>query len=296
MLLLVGFLLLGLLGAATWQHLRYQTLRRERVDDQQPLLYPAGAFHAVTYLKVASGDSPLDALRAMRKVIEVPGGGSVVYAGLVGMNMVASQQIGNDWSALLLTQYPSREAFDATTARDPYRARLAGLERSYTHGAIRRAAPNLLVPLGLLAVRVRDILLRRPALLPFEPAGEDVFPALKLKMKEAEQLDAFRPIKDDAVVIFNLIQPGDAGQRKADRAYAMGMIRGMAEGAYGPMHIVRAVTVEGEARFSQFVAVYYPGIDHMQAMLGSTFMNRIGSGKQLGDSLAVATIPVLSKL
>ncbi len=31
-------------------------------------------------------------------------------------------------------------------------------------------------------------------------------------------------------------------------------------------------------------------------MIGSTFMNRIGSGKQLGDSLAVATVPVLSKL
>ena len=37
-------------------------------------------------------------------------------------------------------------------------------------------------------------------------------------------------------------------------------------------------------------------IDHMQAMLSSTVMNRIASGKQLGDTLAFATIPVLSKL
>jgi hypothetical protein len=58
----------------------------------------------------------------------------------------------------------------------------------------------------------------------------------------------------------------------------------------------RAVTVEGDSRFSSFAAVYYPGIDHMQAMLSSTFMNRIASGKQLGDTLAFATIPVLSKL
>ena len=70
----------------------------------------------------------------------------------------------------------------------------------------------------------------------------------------------------------------------------------MAEGSYGPTHVGRAVQVEGEASFTQFVAVYYPGIDHMYAMVGSTFMNRIGSGKQLGDSLAVATVPVLSKL
>ena len=97
-------------------------------------------------------------------------------------------------------------------------------------------------------------------------------------------------------MIFNLIEPGDAEERRADRGYTQQMARGMAEGVYGPMHWGRAVTVEGDARFKQFAAVYYPGIDHMQAMIGSTYMNRIGSGKQLGDSLAVATIPVLSKL
>ncbi len=34
----------------------------------------------------------------------------------------------------------------------------------------------------------------------------------------------------------------------------------------------------------------------MHAMIGSAFMNRIGPGKQLADTLAIATIPVLSKL
>jgi hypothetical protein len=58
----------------------------------------------------------------------------------------------------------------------------------------------------------------------------------------------------------------------------------------------RAVTVEGDSEFAQFAAVYYPGIDHMHAMIGSAFMNRIAPGKQLADTLAVATIPVLSKL
>ena len=58
----------------------------------------------------------------------------------------------------------------------------------------------------------------------------------------------------------------------------------------------RGVAVEGEHRYRNFVAVYYPGIDHMHAMVGSTFINRVGPGKQLGDTLAVATIPVLAKL
>ncbi len=45
--LLAVFLLF--LGAALWQHFRYLKLRRERIDDRQPLFYPARSFHAVTY-------------------------------------------------------------------------------------------------------------------------------------------------------------------------------------------------------------------------------------------------------
>jgi hypothetical protein len=98
------------------------------------------------------------------------------------------------------------------------------------------------------------------------------------------------------VVVFNLIKPGDAAQRAADRAYTRSMMSAMAARAHGPMHVGRAVTVEGDARFSSVAVVYYPGIDHMKKMIGSTFMNRIGEGKQQGDSLAVVTAPILSKL
>ncbi len=298
MIFLNAFLaiLLFFIGAALWQHFRYLKLRRDRIDDRQPLFYSSRSFHAVTYLKMTAGRSALEELSALRDVIEKPGGGSVVYAGLVGPAMAKSKQLANDWDALLLTQYPSREAYDAMTEQNAYRERLARSERTHTHGAIRKVGPNLMVPVGLLLLRLRDILLRKPSAFPFQPVGEDAMPKLLEVMKEVEQLDAFREIKDDAVVIFNLIQPGNPAQQKADRSYALSMVSAMAEGSYGPMHIGRAVQVEGEAQFSQFVAVYYPGIDHMQAMVGSTFMNRIGSGKQLGDSLAVATVPVLSKL
>jgi hypothetical protein len=76
----------------------------------------------------------------------------------------------------------------------------------------------------------------------------------------------------------------------------MEMVRGMAEGGYGPMYMGPAVGVEGESRFAQFAAVYDPGIDPMHTMIGSTFTSRIAAGKQLADTLAIATIPVLSKL
>ena len=156
---------------------------------------------------------------------------------------------------------------------------------------------NLLLPLALGGLRVRDILLRRGPILPFEPlALEDALPPIQAKREEILAFNDYRDVRDDAVLVVNLIQPGTAEQRAADNAYTGEMMRGMAEGGYGPMHMGRAVAVEGEPRYKQFVAVYYPGIDHMHAMIGSTFINRVGPGKQLGDTLAVATIPVLSKL
>jgi hypothetical protein len=286
--------------AAVWQHLRYLRVRRERVDDRQPLLYAGATFHTVTLLKIEAGlgrEGELATLRALRDAIEAPGGGCVIYAGLVGVTMAESTQLANDWSAIVLAQYPSRDAFDRARETAEVRQVLDGCERSYVHGFKRSALPNLLIPIGLGVLRLRDIVLRREPILPFKPvADEDALPQIQLKRKEILKLDDYRDIRDDAIVIVNLIQPGTTEQRAADRSYVLEMVRGMAEGGYGPMHMGRAISVEGEHRFAQFAAVYYPGIDHMHAMIGSAFINRIGPGKQLGDTLALATIPVLGKL
>ena len=301
------FLIAGIAAAviaSIWQHLRYLRVRRERVDDRQPLLYPGSTFHTVTLLKVEAAlgrEGELATLRALRDVIEAPGGGRVVYAGLVGVTMAESRQLANDWSAVVLAQYPSRDAFDRWHESADVGQVLGGYERSYVHGFQRSALLNLMLPIMLGAVRLRDLVLRREPILPFEPlADEDALPPIQMKRKEILKLDDYRDLRDDAIVIVNLIQPGTAQQRAADGAYTQEMMRGMAEGGYGPMHMGRAVGVEsrgeGAHRFKQFAAVYYPGIDHMHAMIGSAFINRIGPGKQLGDTLAVATIPVLSKL
>jgi hypothetical protein len=296
-------MLVGIAGAVIagiWQHLRYLRVRRERVEDRQPLLYPGSTFHTVTLLKVEAAlgrEGELAALRALRCAIEAPGGGRVVYAGLVGVTMAESTQLANDWSAVVLAQYPSRDAFDRRRETTEMRQTLDGCERSYVHGFKRSVLVNLSIPIMLGAMRLRDILLRRESILPFEPlADEDALPPIQMKRKEILRLDDYRNVRDDAIVIVNLIQPGTAKQRAADGAYVGQMMRGMAEGGYGPMHMGRAIRVEGEHDFKQFAAVYYPGIDHMHAMIGSTFINRVGPGKQLGDTLAVATIPVLSKL
>ena len=97
----------GIAAAAIWQHLRYLGIRRERVDDRQPLLYGGSRFHALTLLKVAAAegrDGELAALRALRELIEAPGGGTLVYAGLVGVTMAPSTRLENEWSALAIAQ------------------------------------------------------------------------------------------------------------------------------------------------------------------------------------------------
>ena len=288
------------IGAIAWQHLRYLRVRRERLEDRQPLFYSGATFHTVTYLKVDDAlgrEGELAALAALRRAIEVPGGGRVVYAGLVAVNMAASMRLPNEWSALVLAQYPSRDAFDRQREGAEYKHALDRCERSYVHGFQRPMLVNLGLPLALGWMRLRDIVLRRERILPFEPlAYEDALPPIQAKRKELLQFEDYRDIREDAVLVVNLIQPGTAEQRAADNAYTGEMMRGMAEGGYGPVHMGRAVAVEGEHRYRDFVAVYYPGIDHMHAMIGSTFINRVGPGKQLGDSLAVATIPVLAKL
>ncbi|MCH2172904.1 hypothetical protein MK489_19175 [Myxococcota bacterium] len=290
----------ALLAAGVWQQLRYWRVRRERLEDLQPFIYPGATFHTVTFLKVDTAlgrKGEFAALRALRRVIEASNGGRVVYAGLVGVNMAASTQLPNDWSAVVLAQYPSKEAFQRQYEAAELSHILSGCERSYVHGFQRPMLLNLLLPLALGLMRVRDIVLRRAPILPFEPlAYEDALPPIQAKRREILCLDDYRDIRDDAILIVNLIQPGTAQQREADRAYTRAMMSGMAEGGYGPMHMGRAVSVDGEFQYKQFVAVYYPGIDHMHAMIGSSFMNRVGPGKQLGDTLAVATIPVLADL
>ena len=290
---------LGLLGffvlsACLWQHSRYLKIRREIVQDQQPMLYPGQTFHAVIYLKVESGEDVIGAARSLRPVLESPNAGTIVYAGQAGCSLVRSEQVDNDWDAVLLVQYESRQAFDAARDRAEQREALAGFERVYIHGFQRSALINLMIPQSLLKLRVTDILRRTPSSLPFVPVGDHTFPSQKVMIEEAKALDTLRhPARTPW--LFSPIKPGDAVQRAADRAYTQSL-RSDGRASHGSMHVGRAVTVEGDAEFSAVAIVYYPGITYLQNMLGSTFMNRIGEGKQQGDSLAVVTVPFLSTL
>jgi hypothetical protein len=62
------------------------------------------------------------------------------------------------------------------------------------------------------------------------------------------------------------------------------------------MHIGSAVRLEEEAEFDQVVIVYYPGPNYFADMLESRFFNAIIDDKQLADTQAVPTVPIMSLL
>ena len=98
------------------------------------------------------------------------------------------------------------------------------------------------------------------------------------------------------MVVVNFVRHGTPEQRERDAGYVREMLGLMAEQAHGPMHIGRAVTLQGDARYDQIALVYYPGAAYFAQMLQSRFYGGILGDKQLGDSLAIITAPILDRL
>ena len=44
-----------IIGGMVWQQMRYLSARRNRVQDRQPMLYPAERFHVITFLDTTEG-------------------------------------------------------------------------------------------------------------------------------------------------------------------------------------------------------------------------------------------------
>lgn len=292
---IVVFALAAGAAAMIWQQRRYLRARRERVEDRQRLWYPARTFHVVHFLAVRDGGDVIEEVRKLRDALETSGCARVIYAGRGVANVVSSAQLPEvDWNAVVLVEYDSRAAYDAVAASETYRSVLAGFEHHHAHGMQRQRLLNLLVPQGLLALRLKQILTGESH-FPLVPAPS-LLPGQQEVLRKLAPLDSLRPLGEQAIAIFNLLEPGNRAQRSADRGYTQRMMGPMAERAHGPIHIGRAVAVEGDARFRMVGIVYYPGADYFRGLVGSTFMSRIGGGKQLGDSLAVLTVPILSRL
>ena len=296
-LTVLGIASVLLAGAVWWQHARYLEARRGPIQDRQPLWYPAEAFHVVTVLAVPEGREVIEEVRKLRNLLEASGDVRMVYAGQAAFVALQSKQLPEAaWNAAFLVQYPSREAYEAMSGSESYRAALATFPHHHSQGMKRWRFVNLALPQALLGLRIRDLVTFTPSRFPFEKAEQMRGSDTRDRAAEFDKLVALKPLGEEAIVVVNLLKSGTKEQQAADRSYGLKMAGGFAEGAYGPMHMGSAVRVEGDADFDNIALVYYPGIDFMRSMVESTFFNSIVGGKQPGDTMAMITVPILGEL
>ncbi len=290
--LLVVALVTG--SAMLWQHFRYLGLRRGVVQDRQTVFHSTRTFHTLTFLTLSPGTHVVDEVRALKRATE----GSEadwIYAGKVVLSPLHSEQIGvKAWNAVVLLQYPSREAYERHAQSDELKSALGRYDEVYTQGFQRSLGLSAVFPQILLAVRVGRIVTGRPSIFPFVRAqSTDNFPEapeFAARLLEEKEFGA------DAVVVVNLLRNGTPEQQAADRSYGASMFGAMAEGAYGPQHVGRAVRVERDYDFDQIAIVYYPGRKFFGDMILSDYYQSIYSNKQLNDSQAVITAPILDRV
>jgi hypothetical protein len=293
-----GGLLVLLVGAMVVQHFRYLDWRRNVIHDQQPMFYGSDTFHTATVFQLGPGQDLLETLGETRSAIEGSHESLWIYAGKTAFVGLQSAQVGEaPWDGFVLIQYPSRAAYDAAAA-DPETARAwQGYARTYTVGMKRPMSLNLAVPQGLLALKIAswlggtervDIHDREDEAVLRERGIDDV--------ERFAKLDEALAISRDAAVVFNLNRNGSDDEQAANSDYGLTMIRQMAMAGHGPAHIAIPVIVEGDARFDSIAIVYYPGLPYFTSLMQSRFFQGIVGGKQLGDAIALPTVPILDRI
>ncbi len=296
--LLVLALTAVLVVAMGWQHFRYLQWRRAAAQDHQPLLHSSSAFHVISYLRLESGDDLVEALAKARETLEGAGGSQWIYAGKVVLMGLRSSQLGEpEWDAIVLSQYDSREAYDEVARSNTHRQAFAHFDATYHHGMQRQPVLNLAMPMIFLGIRVADILRGVPVIDPYDRASDEDLAGRNLDMDQTlPAIEAARAYNENAVVVFNLALPGDASEQEANRAYGRKMFGLFAANGHGPFHVGKSVTIQGDANFDGVAVVYYPGLDYFLSLMRSKFYNGIVGGKQLGDTQAIPTVPILDRL
>ena len=300
---LLWILVIALVAAAAamvWQHLRYLDARRTVLHDRQEVFHSSDALHVVTFLRVAPATELFGAMRALHAATDAFPGARTVYAGKVAMNALSSSQLteafGEEvaWDAVTLAQFDDRSVYDAYRGNAAVQTALAEFGAIYAHGMKRSALGNLMLPQALLASRVAQAVSFQPSAVPFEPATAG--PLAETLRELRARLLAERELGRDAILVANLLQGGTPEEVAANADYGSAMMGVMARGGHGPMHMGASVTLEGDATFDGVAFVYYPGVQYFHDLTGSTFFRGIVGDKQLGDTQATVTVPILHLL
>ena len=300
---LISLVVVAVLVAVIVQEWRYLGIRRNLAGDRQSLFHSGSVFHVVSLLKLAPDQELLSGVRDFVGGVEKDSA-EVVYAGKAVINGRTSSQLPpDDWEAFVITQYPSRAAWDAASATAERRDLESRFANVYSLGMKRSAVVNLALPAVLLGQRVSQIVRGEPARYPFKqvPGLEEAMATAPAEARE--RMDAFATALRgnlkygrEGMVIFNFAKFGTSDQRKANAGYGSEMFALFAEAGAGPMHFGESVTLEGDADFDQVIIVFYPGVEFFGEMITSEFYQGIFPGKQLGDDLSSLTVPILPHL
>ncbi len=289
--------------AASLQHAHYHAVRRDAAQDRQPWLHDGEVFHVLTFVRVSDGGDLIASLQALHGAST---DGDWVYVGKA-LFTTPSAQIGRvDWSAVVLTRYPSREAYEADRRSPAYGEALGGFVEHYEHGMRRSALANLMLPQVLLMRKFVRIASFTPSPYPFTPSNgiassevvrrvaSEISPDRVQRVVDTmERLRGEPDLGREAVVVVNLIRRGTPEQAARDARYTDAMIGLMAERGYGPLHVGDAMSLSEDIDFDTVAMVYYPGTEFFADMISSTFFRSIVGDKQLGDNQSTATVPIL---
>jgi len=297
LLFVVLALLAVALVASAAQQYRYLRARRDAAADRQDLIHSRSVFHVVTLFALAPGQDLLDGTRSLVEASE-RAGGKTIYAGKVVAHGLRSVQLPEeDWDAFVLAEFPSENGYRKAASDPAFQKVRAGFAQSYAMGMKRWPSVNFAIPLVMLALRTADYLSFQPARYPFRPATEGSSTLdRESRLRIVDGLRANIGYGKDAVVVLNFLKRGSAEQRKANSGYGLAMFRLMAEMGNGPLHVGRAVVLEGDADFDSVAIVYYPGVEYFAEMIQSDYFGDIVGGKQLGDTLAAPSVPLLPHL
>jgi hypothetical protein len=300
MLIAIG-VLVGLAVLVVGVHLaKHSQLRRDVLFDRQDLFHSADAFHVVSALKLEPGQELLEGVGRYVRGVEQQGA-KVIYAGKSAFPFPRKSKQMPDfvWEAFVVSQYPTREAWETAATSEQYLGLKSEFTRVWSLGMKRKASQNFVVSLWMLQSRIRHVLSRAPATYPFEPVEvpeehREAFETQRGFLAQvATENEAF---SKDGVVIINFQKMATGEARQANVKYGNRMMSMLAEVGYGPVHMGRAVSLEDDVDFDQVVIVAYPGIRYFIEMAQSRFYTGIFGGKQLSDDLSSVTVPILQHL
>ena len=156
-----------------------------------------------------------------------------------------------------------------------------------------------MIPVVLLVRRVAGLLRRVPNRLPFRPVViPEGVPKEMIEKRDAAiaSLLAESEYGSNACVVLNLPKDGEREQREANAGYRNDVLGFFAEGGAGPLHMGKAIVLESTAEFDFVNLVYYPGVEFFAGMIQSEAYAKVAGGKQLGDTLVAASVPLLPHL